>query len=422
MCDTFAIRTREGVYFGKNSDREPNEPQVVVRVPRVSGDETARLSTTYIEIPQVPDRCGVLLSKPSWIWGAEMGINDCGVAIGNEAIFSRLVDKKGKGLIGMDLVRLGLERGRTAESSLSVIVELLEKYGQGGPCGYLDKGFRYDNSFLIADRQEIWVLETAGKNWVAKRYNRMAAISNILTIGSDYDRISPAVDPAARISFRKAYDTKIIPFFAASSKRRGLVLSRLQDMASRGTPGFQDIFALLRLHAAGNSDPRKGSNADVCMHAAGIVRRSQTCGSCAFLLKDGQSVAFFTGTSAPCLSLFKPVSMEPGIGSFFVSKDGGIQSRTLWHSHERVHRKALFDRDLARAIRRSIDSVEEKLVEMVMKSEYGSENNPLEKADQLSLKWHEEWQSRAAQTEIRFPKTPYGFFWKNVCKKDGIGL
>lgn len=51
----------------------------------------------------------MILSKPSWMWGAEMGANECGVAIGNEAIWTNDnegdSDPKVKRLLGMDLVR-----------------------------------------------------------------------------------------------------------------------------------------------------------------------------------------------------------------------------------------------------------------------------------------------------------------------------
>lgn len=107
------------------------------------------------------------------MWGAEMGANECGVVIGNEAIWT--VDNEGdhdpnvKRLLGMDLVRLGLERGASSTEALEIITKLLEKYGQGGPCSDPDTGLAYHNSFLIADPNTAWVLETCGKHWVAEQ-------------------------------------------------------------------------------------------------------------------------------------------------------------------------------------------------------------------------------------------------------------
>ena len=104
-------------------------------------------------------------SRPYWLWGFEMGVNEWGVTIGNEAVLSREPYEEA-GLIGMDLVRLGLERGRTADLAVRIIGNLVERYGQGGSCEA--SGFRtYHNSFIVADPTSAWIVETMGHRWVA---------------------------------------------------------------------------------------------------------------------------------------------------------------------------------------------------------------------------------------------------------------
>lgn len=142
MCDTIGItQSGSGAWFAKNSDRSPNEPQVLEFIPAVRHEEKT-LKATYIEIEQAAETCSLLLSRPVWLWGGEMGVNEYGVAIGNEAVFT-----KGpygpEALTGMDLLRLGLERSHTAAEAADVIISMLERYGQGGNCGY-DHRFEYD--------------------------------------------------------------------------------------------------------------------------------------------------------------------------------------------------------------------------------------------------------------------------------------
>lgn len=81
-CDTFVAMhdaTADGsVIFGKNSDRETEEVQEVVAFLGGEHPPGSMLRCTYISIPQAPRTHAVVLSKPTWMWGAEMGANQAG--------------------------------------------------------------------------------------------------------------------------------------------------------------------------------------------------------------------------------------------------------------------------------------------------------------------------------------------------------
>ena len=136
MCDSMiagkAVTQCGFSIFGKNSDRSPNEPQPIIFVPAADHMPGTMVKTTRIEVEQAAHTYAVMLSKPSWIWGGEIGVNEKGVVIGNEAVISKDMSITDVALLGMDVLRLALERADTAEKAVGVIAEMMERYGQGG--------------------------------------------------------------------------------------------------------------------------------------------------------------------------------------------------------------------------------------------------------------------------------------------------
>jgi secernin len=275
MCDTFvalADATLDGsVIFGKNSDRPEGEIQDVVTFPAQTYSQGQHVQCTYIQVPQVERTYAVILSKPRWMWGAEMGANECGVVIGNEAVWTNQ-PYQSTGLLGMDLVRLGLERGETAFVALQVIIDGLEQYGQGGNCAE-HFSFTYHNSFLIADRKEAWVLETAGKYWVAERVTQgTRSISNNLSIRSAGDFRHPDVvrDVVAQGRCKSESNFDFAKFFSDGGvedslspySREGRVRSLCQMHQGKFTIDTAKL--ILRDHQG-----------DVCMHGQFETRGSQ---------------------------------------------------------------------------------------------------------------------------------------------------
>jgi dipeptidase len=357
MCDTIAATgsaTAEGItLFGKNSDREPNEAQNLCHVPAAKHKADASVKCTYISIPQVARTNAVLLSKPFWMWGAEMGVNEHGLAIGNEAVFTRVPSEKGPALTGMDLLRLALERAATAREAVHIITDLIETFGQGGNCGYGHKLF-YHNSFLLADPASVWVLESAGRHWAAKQVNGVYAISNKITLEAGWDLasedlVSFAVQKgwcrsADEFSFARCYSDFWYTKFSSSEHRRARAMALLN--ASHGRLGIADFFAILRDHGdalpAAYYPDRGLFQSQICNHAGwGPVRISQTTGSLVSRLTPDAATHFVTGTAAPCTSLFKPIWIDtPAVLDQFPAGEA-CDSKSLFWQHEMLHRLVL---------------------------------------------------------------------------------
>lgn len=355
MCDTILAAptstARRSMLFGKNSDRQPNEAQVLEYVPRRSYAAGAKVGCTYISIPQTQQTHAVLLSRPFWIWGAEMGANEHGVVVGNEGVHARIGAPQDQALVGMDLVRLGLERGSTAAEAVEVMTALLAIHGQGGNCGHLTPTY-YNNSFTVADATEAYVLETVKREWLVKRVRDVCAISNAYTIGSEVERCSAGL--TALIREHGWSDGPVFDYAAViadparehignAGARRACSTSALEALAGRLE--VSDIMSILRNHGHGETLQMKWSHEctvkrTVCMHA-GIQHSGQTVASMVSEVRGHGAVHWVTGTAAPCISIFKPVLLDVAPPQWGPPPTDRFDPRTLWWRHERLHRAGL---------------------------------------------------------------------------------
>lgn len=381
MCDSFVVlphlTAAGGMLFAKNSDRERNEAQALEMNASATHPDGAVLKATYISIPQAARTHACLLSRPCWMWGAEMGANEYGVVIGNEAMHAVVPPQQEPALTGMDLVRLGLERAASASEAVDVIASLLERYGQGGNCGHLHPFF-YHNGFLIADGREAYVLETVGRDWACERVRDQRALSNAYSIARGYDRLSAGLERQAQASgwtdeegrfdfaARMIDEARDQVSFGRGRCARGSALLARQA----GWAGAHTMMDVLRDHGEEGESPgwtpEKTLHRSICMHAAGGERRSQTTASWVVSWRGGRAVHWVTASSAPCLSIFKPALLDAD----FPSDTDGLSDRFdpayRWWRHEVWHRRALSDyHDQAKRIAAERDQLEALFIAQV---------------------------------------------------------
>jgi dipeptidase len=375
-CDTVVAlpgATASGVaLFGKNSDRPPDEPQAPVLLERARHPAGATVRCQYVDVAQVRETARVLGSRPTWLWGLEMGVNEHGVAIGNETVFAHEAPAA-SGLTGMDLVRLGLERAATAPAALAVLVELIETHGQGGS-GYRDMTWPYNNSFLIADPREAWILEAAGRQWAARRCREIDSVSNHISIGQDWDRLgagtvararaagSPVADP---FDFALAYrDADAVPRALSEGRLRR---SRALLAAGGGAHTRATLRAILRDHDMCGSRFTPGATPDqeqfytVCMHQG----PSRTAASLVAELEPDPSAprVVWLALGRPCTSLYFPLLLagalpEPLLGA---GAEGAPGREGLWWVFERLAAAVESSASAAPAIEEALSALASRL-------------------------------------------------------------
>jgi secernin len=305
MCDTVCSVQPGRTLFAKNSDRPITEVQFVEGfAPRAVGGV---IHTQYLELAD-EGAVGIVGARPDWLWGFEHGVNEHGVAIGNEKVWT--VDNAATApaaLIGMDLVRLGLERARNADDALTIITGLLDEHGQGGIADAADHE-SYFSSFLIADGRGGWVLETSARSWAATPVGHGSAISNRISIGRDWQRSSD--DVADGTDWDRFRDPQA--WTGLADVRLAVTRAAVEGPDQ---PSPRDLAELLRDHGgrSGLPDPdiaADGTGITVCMH----VRDYQcTTSSIIAQLEPDRAPRAWVAMGSPCVSLYLPI-FGAGVG------------------------------------------------------------------------------------------------------------
>ncbi len=348
MCDTWVAMpnttARSRVILAKNSDRPIFDCQPLFLRPRKTWPAGSQVRAGALSLPQAEVTYAHLGSSPYWCWGYEEGINEWGLVIGNEAVYTRALRETAHaasgdgpapaaGLLGMNLIRLALERCRTAAGAVDLIGKLVEEHGQfdSGVPGVGPAQGSYDNAFLLADPAEAWVLETAGQRWVARRIAAgCASISNQLSIRDHWDKGSSDVVDYARgrdwwpdpgglpFDFARAYIDQSVPR-QVSHIRAARSRSLLEQRAGQIDEPW--MMRIARDHLEDSFlggplfDPASPDFHTLCMHAspAGFTW-GNTASSCVAVLPAGpdELPVFWWTPGTPCGGCYVPFFPHAG--------------------------------------------------------------------------------------------------------------
>ncbi len=367
MCDTLCVPGRRGMVFAKNSDRPPGEVQVAWPFGRRT-TAGCTLRTQYLSIGDAGAHAA-LLSCPTWLWGAEHGVNEYGVAIGNERVSTTHHAASAKpALIGMDLVRLGLERARSAEEAVEVMAGLLQACGQGGIADAAHQE-AYDSSFLIADPSRAFVLETAGAEYAAAPCADGAAISNRISLGTgwtrasgalapgdDFDRFRDPTEDTASADVRLAASRRFLAAAPSGGLTPAATAAHLRDHGTGpwGAPGTGGAVPVPPEPVGAD---RRGRS--ICMHGRSVTAASMIA-ELVPGLGEGAPLRVYVAAGSPCASIYVPAFPRAAGGPPpFVPVE--LSTDELWLAADALRQRVEADPDALVAVRQTLGPVDDEL-------------------------------------------------------------
>ena len=385
MCDTIVAlknsTTTKSVLLAKSADTEVNEAEQIVKYSRKQYNEGAAARITHRKIPQARITYETILGRSFWAWGSELGANELGVAVGNEAAFSNQINQD-DGVCCLDLCRIAAERSTNAKEAVEILGQLVEEFGQGGNTQMMGN-FAFDSGLLVSDVSEAYVINCAGKQWAAKKVNDVFAMSNRYQITDDWDFSSLKQNNGIKENFNKLFEDAEKPDSVCATQRENRAQKILEDR--KGKISLLDMADIMRdLGEDGqNYEPDKAELKQnfVCMHAK--PHPDAFWGATGAMITDSNEdgiIVWMTGTSANDLSIFKPLFFGiPLPEQLKYPPRGTYDSKSLWWKHEFIHRKAIMNYKILKPeIRGKFDELEKKIFNQSYNLKTGSKKEKIE--------------------------------------------
>jgi hypothetical protein len=215
-----------------------------------------------------------------------------------------------------------------------------------------------------------------------------------------------------------------VPPTLGAPTRQAFTYKSLAAALEQNTP--EKIFEIMRHHGEGYHPAEAEAHRNICVHAGPQENRWwQADGVMVTDVGPDGVMAWVTGTSGTCVSIFKPVFLGqdlPDIGPYPTEH---FDPRSLWWKHELLHRRAMaaFD-NLVPEIRQDFDALEAEFLSQAPAVRKGV---PAEKGEfvdycfRQAMRATEAWIARLrARSDLRFEQPAYRAMWQKLNAEAGL--
>jgi dipeptidase len=209
-----------------------------------------------------------------------------------------------------------------------------------------------------------------------------------------------------------------------SPVRRAITFDSLA--AALGDISASKIFEIMRHHGQGYHPAQAEAHRNICVHAGPQENRWwQADGVMLTDVGHHGVMAWVTGTSGTCVSIFKPVFLGMNLPDIGPYPSEHFDPRSLWWKHELLHRRAMADFDhLVPEIRADFDRIE---AEFLAQAESVKRGTPAEKKDfmdycfRLAMDATEAWIARLRKrADLKFEDPAYHAMWAKLNAEAGL--
>lgn len=355
--------------FAHNSSQPARQYQVLKRIPGRSFSAGEKIRTALLEIPQVKQTHTFVGSQPAGSWGCSHGVNEHGLAVGCTQFRTKL-RCQGQFLLDTELVRLVLERARTACQAIDVLTDLVERFGQG----LAPQAGEGDSSFLLADPGEAHVIQTAGKHWVSQQVQETRAVSDGSTIRQDWDRIARGLASHAIAEEWWPGDGSKLDFTGAvgeaspapsSLQRWGRATLLIEQQSGHIEPVF--LRRLLTDHYEGQPgevdpfhDLSPRGSIPLCQHggSAGLVTTASLIAQLGN--QPERPTLMWWSFGPPCISVYLPIFLEGELPEALTASEPAAAANGFCLRMARLHDQLRLDPSRKNRVCQTLDHLQAK--------------------------------------------------------------